>query len=126
SIWSAIDAGDPLERSADSLMAAQAGLDLIAAVANWAPTAAEVGAATVATICSVIGVLGILAALAGVALLLYMIFRRRKTRCNNLLAIMRDLSASSCPTGRKSITSRGTSRTGNRSGWVARSWSMRA
>jgi len=75
SIWSAIDAGDPLERSADSLMAAAAGLDLIAAVAGWALGAAEVGAATVATICSTIGFLGILAALAGIALLLYMIFR---------------------------------------------------
>jgi hypothetical protein len=78
SIWAAIDAGDPWERSADSLMAAAAGLDLIAAVAGWALTAAEVSAATVATICSAIGFLGILAALAGIALLLYMIFRPQK------------------------------------------------
>src|SRR4029077_8743435 len=36
SILDAENAGDPLERSADSLMAAAAGLDLIAAAAGWA------------------------------------------------------------------------------------------
>ena len=81
SIWNAVDASDPLERSADSLMAAAAGLDVIAAVAGWALGAAEVttvGGVAVASICSAIGALGLLAALVGIALLLYMIFRPQK------------------------------------------------
>ena len=64
--------------SADSLMAAAAGLDLIAAVAGWALTAAEVSAATVATICSAIGLPRDTRGTRRHALLLYMIFRPQK------------------------------------------------
>ena len=93
SIWNAIDAGDPLERSADSLMAAAAGLDLIAAAAGWALGAAGIGAVggyAVASICSAIGFLGILAALAGMAILLYMIFKPQQ---NSVQQFTRDYAA---------------------------------
>jgi hypothetical protein len=81
SIYDAVHATDQLERAADGLMAAAAGLDLIAAVAGWALGAAEIaeiGGLAVASICSALGVLGILAALAGIAILLYMMFRPKQ------------------------------------------------